>query len=197
LPKKVNLTALLASKTGKLTLGTPFMPDSPSDQHFETPWLKLLSRPFNANGDRYHFLSLQDYICLLAILDDKEILLVKQYRAAIDRVSLELPAGLVEKDETPEQCAIRECREETGYEPKDLELIFKGRVDPGRLDNHLWAYFSNSLSWNPMPKPEEDLICVKMSLSDFQASIDRGEFSSIPHLLTWFWAKEKGLIPKF
>lgn len=44
-----------------------------------------------------------------------ELLLQKQYRPPIDKVVIEVPAGLIDAGETPEQCAVRELREETGY----------------------------------------------------------------------------------
>lgn len=44
-----------------------------------------------------------------------ELLLQKQYRPPIDMVVIEVPAGLIDAGETPEQCAIRELKEETGY----------------------------------------------------------------------------------
>ena len=44
-----------------------------------------------------------------------EIVLQKQYRAPIDQVVIEVPAGLIDPGETPEECAVRELREETGY----------------------------------------------------------------------------------
>lgn len=44
-----------------------------------------------------------------------ELLLLKQYRPPIDQVVIEVPAGLIDRGETPEQCAVRELYEETGY----------------------------------------------------------------------------------
>lgn len=44
-----------------------------------------------------------------------EVLLEKQYRPPVDKTVIELPAGLLDEGETPEECALRELREETGY----------------------------------------------------------------------------------
>jgi ADP-ribose pyrophosphatase len=44
-----------------------------------------------------------------------EILLQKQYRPPVDKIMIEVPAGLIDEGETPEECAVRELKEETGY----------------------------------------------------------------------------------
>jgi ADP-ribose pyrophosphatase len=43
------------------------------------------------------------------------LLLQKQYRAPLDKITIEVPAGLIDEGETPEECAVRELREETGF----------------------------------------------------------------------------------
>jgi 8-oxo-dGTP pyrophosphatase MutT (NUDIX family) len=59
-----------------------------------------------------------DGVGIVAILDKEggsELLLQKQYRPPVDKVVIEVPAGLIDAGETPEQCAVRELLEETGY----------------------------------------------------------------------------------
>ncbi|PCG88372.1 NUDIX hydrolase [Penicillium occitanis (nom. inval.)] len=59
-----------------------------------------------------------DGVGIIAILETPhgpEILLQKQFRPPINKVSVEVPAGLIDEGETPEQCAVRELKEETGY----------------------------------------------------------------------------------
>lgn len=58
-------------------------------------------------------------------------IVILQYRPPVDAVCVEFPAGLVDEGETPEQAAIRELKEETGYEGKDVELSPVIVSDPG------------------------------------------------------------------
>lgn len=155
----------------------------------------MKSRPFDSSMDPYYYLELPDYVCVLAIFDHKEVLLVEQYRAAINDKTLELPAGLVEKNETPEESAIRECREETGYEPRNLSLIYSGKLDPGRLNNTQHIFFSDDLIHNPLPKPEESLHCKKIHISKMDELIHRGQLNGVAYALAWNLAKEKLSLP--
>ena len=63
---------------------------------------------------------------VVALDAEQNILLVKQYRIAADQVLLELPAGTLYPEEPPEECAMRELQEETGYRPGQIEKI--GRI---------------------------------------------------------------------
>lgn len=80
-----------------------------------------------------------DGVGIIAILDTThgpEILLQKQFRPPIDKVSIEVPAGLIDEGETPEQCAVRELKEETGYVgvvEKTSTVMFHGMPYPPSL----------------------------------------------------------------
>lgn len=77
-----------------------------------------------------------DGVGIIAILDTThgpEILLQKQFRPPINKVSIEVPAGLIDEGETPEQCAVRELKEETGYVgvvEKTSTVMFHGTSFP-------------------------------------------------------------------
>ncbi len=62
---------------------------------------------------------------ILPITEDNKIVLVRQYRPGIDEYTLEIPAGLLDDNETHEQCAKRELLEETGYDSENIEYFCK------------------------------------------------------------------------
>lgn len=68
-------------------------------------------------------------VAMIAITEEKKIVMVKQYRYACGRTVLEIPAGKIDKGETdPEKAALRELREETGYTAGNV--IYLGDVNP-------------------------------------------------------------------
>ena len=62
-------------------------------------------------------------VAIIAITDDEKIVLVEQYRKAMEKELVEIPAGKLEQGEKPEVTAIRELEEETGYICENMELI--------------------------------------------------------------------------
>jgi ADP-ribose pyrophosphatase len=107
----------------------------------DTKWFKVIAKAQPA-GDPYYMLELQDYVSVVALTDDRQILFVRQFRPVVDRDTLELPSGHVEKHESPEDAARRELLEETGFEAPRLELLGTLAPDVGRLANRMWCYFA-------------------------------------------------------
>src|SRR5579885_1061436 len=62
-------------------------------------------------------------VVLLPILDDGRVMLIRQFRASIDRWLWEIPAGSVDAGELPEAAAARECEEEIGLVPRTVERL--------------------------------------------------------------------------
>jgi len=71
----------------------------------------------------YYLVDKIPVVAILPIIDDK-IILIKQYRYPIKSMSLELPAGHIEYNETPKECAFRELKEETGFAAGKIEKLF-------------------------------------------------------------------------
>jgi 8-oxo-dGTP pyrophosphatase MutT (NUDIX family) len=108
---------------------------------FETPWFRVIAR---GQPDRqpYYMLQLADYVSVIALTSQHEMLLVKQHRPVVERETLELPSGHLERGESPEAAARRELLEETGHVAGQLELLGTLVPDVGRLANRMWCYFA-------------------------------------------------------
>ena len=106
---------------------------------FETPWFQLVSKRVAGESAPYYALRVQDYVCVVAFTDRDELVLVRQYRLAVERHTLELPSGHVEPEEPPVVSARRELAEECGLDAPRLELLGTLISDTGRNKNRLWC----------------------------------------------------------
>ena len=109
---------------------------------FETPWFQLVSKRVTGESAPYYALRVQDYVCVVAFTDQDELVLVRQYRPAVERQTLELPSGHVEPNEPPAESARRELAEECGLDAPRLELLGTMVSDSGRNENKIWCYLA-------------------------------------------------------
>jgi len=85
-------------------------------------------------------------VAIIAVTDENKVVMVEQYRKALERTIVEIPAGKLEKGENPEYCARRELEEETGYECSCLELVTSFYTSPGFADEIVHVYFAKGLT---------------------------------------------------
>jgi len=101
--------------------------------------IKFSDRLLKLRHDRYHFsksdtvkdytvIETSDWVNIIPVTPDGLIILIKQFRHGREEVVIEIPGGVVEKNEEPSEAAGRELLEETGYEGK--ELVRLGTVIP-------------------------------------------------------------------
>lgn len=92
-------------------------------------------------------------------LKEGNLLMVKQYRYALGKETLEIPAGKLDPGEKPEVCAVRELREETGYQG---EMILLGvfNTSPGFADEIIYLYQAVNLTWAPLKNDEDEFLKV-------------------------------------
>jgi ADP-ribose pyrophosphatase len=150
---------------------------------FATPWFELRAKRLAGEGAPYYSLRMQDYVSVVALTRQHELILVRQYRPAIERSTLELPSGHVEPNETPEASARRELAEECGFDAPNLEHLGTLLSDTGRNENRLWAY----LALDAIPVagpyvPEPGVEPVVMPRTRLPELLARGEFDHALHL---------------
>ena len=85
-------------------------------------------------------------VAILALTNENKIVLVKQYRKAIEKEILELPAGKIEIGESPQECAYRELKEETGYSADNMKLIHKHYPTPGLSNQQVFIYLAQGIT---------------------------------------------------
>jgi 8-oxo-dGTP pyrophosphatase MutT (NUDIX family) len=132
----------------------------------------------SSSGREHSFLRLDcpDWVNVIAVTDDRRIVLIEQYRHGTDDITLEIPGGAVDPGEGPLVTAARELEEETGY--LAAELVEIGRVDPNPafLSNRCWTYLALGCraGGTPRPDPSEEIAVELAPLDDFGTLIDRG-----------------------
>lgn len=117
-----------------------------------------------ADGDitTFDFIGHKGAAAILPVRDDGKILMVRQYRNALDRETLEIPAGgLEEKDRTSMEAAARELREETGYSSKDLEWLITIRTTVAFCNEKIDIYVARNLTPGKQDLDKDEDICVE------------------------------------
>jgi len=104
---------------------------------------------------------------ILPMLENGNLILVKQFRYVIGSYLLEIPAGTIEEGESPEECAARELLEETGYHAGKLNLITSFYLAPGYSDEFMWLFEATDLSCGEMkPMADESIEVKEVSLKE-------------------------------
>jgi ADP-ribose pyrophosphatase len=115
-------------------------------------------------------------VAMLPVHDDGGVVLVRQYRYAVDAHVWELPAGRVDPGETPDEGARRELEEEVGLRPRSLEPLLVFWTTPGFCDEVMHLYRATGLEAVPArPEADENIEAATFTLAEAREMIRRGE----------------------
>jgi ADP-ribose pyrophosphatase len=115
-------------------------------------------------------------VAALPFLTKTEILLVRQYRYATGKHLLEIPAGTIENNETPEETLIRELQEEINYKPKDIKKLGSVYLTPGYSSEEIHLFAVTELESCSLKAEEDEKIeIVKMNIKEAISKINSGE----------------------
>jgi len=164
------------------------------------PWPLIASEPafatrlFRVTRDRarsprtgderdFHVIHMVDWLMVVTLTVEGQLVLVRQYRHGSREAGLEVPGGLHDgTGERPEQGAVRELAEETGYGGAGRELEFLGvlRPQPALLANRAWVYLAKDVRRTAEPEPDagEDIEVVLLDPREIPARIASGEISN-------------------
>ncbi len=115
-------------------------------------------------------------VAIVAFDEEKGVLLVNQFRSAVGRELLELPAGTLEAGEEAHACALRELREETGYVAEHVDELYVFYASPGFCNERIWLYFATGLKPGCQEmETDESIEVVKVPLKRALQMVGSGE----------------------
>lgn len=113
---------------------------------------------------------------IVAFLDEENIVLVEQFRLALNKNLLEIPAGKIDKGESIENCARRELKEETGYIAGNMEYLGSIATAPGFCDEIIYLYKATNLILDNKNEDEDEFTKVKIiNINEVKEKIKKGE----------------------
>jgi 8-oxo-dGTP pyrophosphatase MutT (NUDIX family) len=146
----------------------------------ETPVFKLAREvcvhPGTGREHPFYVIHTDDWVNVLPLTDDGTVVLVKQWRQGIRSFCIEIPGGMAEPGERPEQAAARELAEETGYGFGRLIPLGRVTTNPAINDNRCWLFLAAGARPEGPARPEqtEDIEVLTVPLDEALRMVDDG-----------------------
>lgn len=162
---------------------------------FETEWFSIESERFDSlphlNGKPIYRVNVPDSSAVVALTGQKQLILVRQFRPALNRWSLEFPAGSISHGETAEKAAHRELLEETGYRCESLQFVHTGCALVDRVNSQINIFFGENAHPESGFHAEPGVEVVLANLNQLKHLVLSGEFKNIPALGMVLWSHWK------
>jgi len=165
-------------------------------------WLTLredhVVLPSGHEIEEFHVVDTRNWVAVLALTEAGQIVVVDQYRHGLGRVSRELPAGVIDRGETPRDAAERELLEETGYAADEWQLLSDVSTEPSRHTTRAIFYFAGAARRVGAPEPEasEDIQVRLLSTRELLEEVDRGGIQHGVHIGAILLAARRGLFSR-
>ncbi len=141
----------------------------------------------------YYVLEYPNWANVIAITEDKEVVLIKQYRHALGEIGLELPGGAVDPGEDSLEAAKRELLEETGYEASHIEQLCKLSPNPSNHNNFSISFLATGVKQIAPQQLDgtEEIEVVLVPLEEVKQLLARRELIQTMHVAAFFYAMPK------
>jgi mutator protein MutT len=141
----------------------------------------------------FFLLNGRDWSNIIAVTDEREILLVRQYRHGIEEYTLELPGGCLEIGETPKDAIMRELEEETGYCAENCQKLITLHANPAMMNVKAHFFVANNLRETAKVKLDatEDITLVKMPIEEVYQNISSGRITHAIQVAALLFARDQ------
>ena len=129
-------------------------------------------------------------VCIVPILDNGDILLIRQFRYGPREEFIEIPAGKIDKNEDPLKCGLRELEEETGY--KSNKLTFLTNIHPaiGFSNEKMWMYLAEELELSKKKLDEDEFLeLLPTPLNQAIEWVFSGKITDVKTIIGIMWMK--------
>lgn len=159
----------------------------------EHPVLSVTRSQRRLGGHTATFITLHssDWVNIVPITPDGEVVLIKQWRHGSEDWAVEIPGGLVDPGEKPIDAAVRELEEETGYSAREVSFLGKVNPNPALFDNTCHTYLAkvDSVPGEPRLEDGESIEVFRVKIGDLPAMVASGEIDHciVIAALSFFW----------
>ncbi|SVC25030.1 uncharacterized protein METZ01_LOCUS277884, partial [marine metagenome] len=102
--------------------------------------------PRTSDEHQFYFIDSADWVNIVPVTSDQEVVFVRQFRHGSEKITLEIPGGMVDPGEDPQVAAVRECMEESGYEAGTVKPLGILNPNPAIFRNRLHTYVAKDCS---------------------------------------------------
>jgi 8-oxo-dGTP pyrophosphatase MutT (NUDIX family) len=137
----------------------------------------------------FYVIESRDWINIIPLTDDHQVVMIWQYRHGSREVTLEIPGGLVDPGDTPEKAAARELLEETGYQAKKWVKIGVVKPNPALFNNRCYTFLAQDIKKASAPKLDqtEDIEVVLIPLKDIPGLILKRKIDHAMVITAFSW----------
>jgi len=154
---------------------------------------RLTVKLSNARETHREIVHVQNAVAVLPMGKDGIVHMVRQFRHAINRSLVEIPAGLIDGGESEEEAAIRECEEETGYRPLSIERLITYAHAEGYSTGFITLFLGTELEYTGQNHldPGEDLVGVEMDFDVLFKSVHTNDIIDSKTILATLLTKSR------
>ncbi|MFY9484596.1 MAG: NUDIX hydrolase [Patescibacteria group bacterium] len=150
---------------------------------FESPWIRVrqdeVELPDGSVRKDYFVRETKRVVYVFALTEDNKVILNNQYKHGAGAIMKELPAGMVEKNETPLAAIKRELFEETGYAAGKIKLIDHFYGDPSGSNTKIWCYLATGCHkvGQPQNNPSEIIELELVTVTQLKQLVKQGKIN--------------------